>query len=276
MLFSEFQLCWQRFQKPLSDLSFDQQQQLKTLAYNKEHLEKQILASTEARHVTYDTEHYHNTIHQMREQFADDASFEQALEQADLSYDSWCQGIARALHVEAILDYVTRDCFVTEAELLQYYHRHPQQFAHEEKRLARHILLTVNEQFAENQPDAMQRRIHHIANEINNVDDFKQLAMRHSECPTALNGGELGWVKKGVLFNALETTLFAMTPGQLSQPVISELGWHLLWCDSIHPAGLADYEDIKDSLQEQLLEHRRQRQQKRWIASLQHHEVPPS
>ena len=62
------------------------------------------------------------------------------------------------------------------------------------------------------------------------------MALKYSECPTALNGGLLGTVHRGKLYPELEPVAFALQPGELSAVATSPMGVHLLRCDNIEPA----------------------------------------
>ena len=60
--------------------------------------------------------------------------------------------------------------------------------------------------------------------------EFAALARRHSEDPHAPDGGLMGWVAEGELMPELDTALFALEAGELSSPIQSRLGFHLLHC----------------------------------------------
>lgn len=68
-----------------------------------------------------------------------------------------------------------------------------------------------------------------IANEIRQGRPFSQLARQFSEAPGAATGGDLGWIQEGILDSRLDAALKAMKPGELSQPVRTDDGYHLLF-----------------------------------------------
>ena len=92
--------------------------------------------------------------------------------------------------------------------------------------MARHILIQPSEIRTENQAKDL---IDNIYERIKAGEDFKQLARQFSEDPgTKMDGGELGWSNPGELDPEFEKTLDATEIGQLSEPVKSSFGWHVI------------------------------------------------
>ncbi|URQ68032.1 peptidylprolyl isomerase [SAR86 cluster bacterium] len=92
--------------------------------------------------------------------------------------------------------------------------------------LARHILVQPSEIRTENQAEKL---INDIYKRLKEGEDFKQLARQFSEDPgSKMDGGELGWSNPGDYDPAFEMTLNATEIGQLSKPVKSSFGWHII------------------------------------------------
>ncbi len=92
--------------------------------------------------------------------------------------------------------------------------------------LARHILVQPSEIRTENQAEKL---INDIYKRLKEGEDFKQLARQFSEDPgSKMDGGELGWSNPGDYDPAFEMTLNATEIGQLSEPVKSSFGWHII------------------------------------------------
>jgi len=90
---------------------------------------------------------------------------------------------------------------------------------------ARHILIKTSELVSEN--DARNRLVQ-LKERIENGASFADLARLHSEDGSAGNGGDLGWVSPGDTVPEFERAMDALKPGQLSDPVKSPFGWHLI------------------------------------------------
>ena len=92
--------------------------------------------------------------------------------------------------------------------------------------LARHILVQTSEIRTENQAEVL---INDIYKRLKEGEDFKQLARQFSEDPgSKMDGGELGWSNPGDYDPAFEMTLNATEIGQLSEPIKSSFGWHII------------------------------------------------
>ena len=90
---------------------------------------------------------------------------------------------------------------------------------------ARHILVRLNEVVSE--ADAKQR-LANLKERIDNGADFAELARLQSEDASSSRGGDLGWLSPGDTVPEFERAMNALEPGQLSGPVQSPFGWHLI------------------------------------------------
>ncbi len=96
---------------------------------------------------------------------------------------------------------------------------------------------------------------------------FQEAARRYSRSPTGAQGGRLGYIgRDGPMVESFTRAAFALQPGEISQPVVTPFGVHLIRCDSVRPGKkeLADVlQQVEDGLARQLLEelaaHQRQR-----------------
>lgn len=67
-----------------------------------------------------------------------------------------------------------------------------------------------------------------LLNEIKNGASFADIAQEKSLCPSGQNGGDLGFFGKGVMVKEFEDAAFALEVGQVSEPVQTQFGWHLI------------------------------------------------
>jgi peptidyl-prolyl cis-trans isomerase SurA len=90
---------------------------------------------------------------------------------------------------------------------------------------ARHILIKTSELVSEN--DAKERLLK-LKERLDNNADFAELARLQSEDGSAARGGDLGWLSPGDTVPEFEKAMATLKPGQVSQPVRSPFGWHLI------------------------------------------------
>lgn len=73
-----------------------------------------------------------------------------------------------------------------------------------------------------------EQEANNLLSQINSGTSFESLAQQHSQCPSGKKGGDLGFFGKGQMVPAFETTAFSMQPGQVSQPIKTQFGYHII------------------------------------------------
>jgi len=148
-----------------------------------------------------------------------------------------------------------------DLQVLAWYQRHQDKFMRPEQRLSWHLLLTT-----ENDGAAIQRQIQQFHQQISvSRQAFSTLAQRYSHCPSALEGGRMGWISRDLLFPELDSVLFLMKPNAVSQPIETALGWHLLWCELIRPPAPMEREAALAQVRTLLHQQNQQRWQRQWL-----------
>ena len=179
------------------------------------------------------------------------------------------EALHRELRVQAAMEMVAaRARPVSDVEVRDYYDANPDRFHRPERRLVRHLLVTVNSEFADNTEAAARARIDAYADMLHGGAAFAELAQRHSECPTAMQGGEVGTVGPGALYPEIETLAFSLLPGGWGGPVRTELGWHLVACDAIEPEDDVDFDEAEAAIRDHLGKIARRAAQVTWLRAL--------
>lgn len=117
-------------------------------------------------------------------------------------------------------------------------------FKSPERRLARHILIRVDD---ETDADTARQRIQEIATKVEKADtDFAEVARRASDDEaTADKGGKLDWVSRGTMVAPFEDALFKLDQGEVSKPVKTEFGWHLIKLEKVDAADVKPFDDAE-------------------------------
>jgi peptidyl-prolyl cis-trans isomerase SurA len=89
----------------------------------------------------------------------------------------------------------------------------------------RHILIKLSEVVSEKEA---KRRMDDLRERLENGGNFAELARLHSEDGSASKGGDLGWVSPGETVPEFEKAMNALKPGEISEPVRSPFGWHII------------------------------------------------
>ena len=75
---------------------------------------------------------------------------------------------------------------------------------------------------------ATEEEANNLRNEIINGKNFADVAAEYSKCPSGANGGDLGYFGRGMMVKPFEYAAFELEVGELSQPVQTQFGWHLI------------------------------------------------
>jgi peptidyl-prolyl cis-trans isomerase C len=258
------------FKKPTDDLDEAQLQQAQRQARNEYDIENRVLRSSEAAGVIITGREIDLAFSEIRERFEDEEAFTRALAANGLTEITLRGALARQCKVNAVLDRVTaRSPKVNDVEVGIFYHLHPDKFRLPEKRTARHILISINPDYPENTRDQARQRVEEIADTLRRKPNkFADLALKHSECPTALNGGVLGTVIKGQLYPELDAALFALKENGISEVVETEIGFHLIQCLKIIRAETLSLKKAAPKIRQMMQERYRRICQRAWLASL--------
>lgn len=261
----------EQFSRGLAALSEDQWPAVEERANRSFALESLVLKSPEAQAVVILEDQVEQALAAVRERYTSEQEFADELALNGLDLAALRRALWRELCFDAVIRAVgARHAPVTEADEHLFYELHADRFSQPEQRVARHLLITVNEDFAENQRAAARARIQALAEKAQpgNVDAFGQLARRHSECPTALEDGRLGTLPPGQLYPALDNALFALGQGEVSAVLESPLGFHLLYCEAIQPATRIPFDQARERIRQALIERRQRQAQQAWIGTL--------
>lgn len=134
----------------------------------------------------------------------------------------------------------------TDKEVEDYYETHQSLFKTDETAKANHILVATLEEAEK------------VCEEIKAGLSFAEAAKKYSTCPSASQGGALGEFTRGRMVPEFEAAAFAMAPGEISAPVQTQFGYHIIELEALTPAGTAPFEAVKDQVKEQCLLAKRQ------------------
>ena len=154
-------------------------------------------------------------------------------------------------YVELNLADLAKQVDVSDAEIRDFYDRHQENYiSQQEQRKVRHILITVD---ADVDDQTARQKTEAIAARITNGEDFATLAKTESQDPgSAAQGGDLGFIMLGVMDKAFEQAAFQLKENELSQPVRTRFGYHLIQVTEIKPVELRPFDEVKAQIRQDL------------------------
>ncbi len=147
-------------------------------------------------------------------------------------------------YLELSVDDLMPEVEVNEDELESYYEEQKSRFVTPEERHARHILI----EFGDDKEKAKQKA-EEVATKAKSGEDFTALAKEYSDDIGSKNeGGDLGFFGRGVMDENFEEAVFAMKPGDISGPVESQFGYHIIKLEEIRSSKGKSFAEVKSEL----------------------------
>lgn len=114
----------------------------------------------------------------------------------------------------------------TDEDMQQYYEENKEDYKKDPARKVK--LVAINLEPSEADKKLVKTKVDSIYNLTISGEDFAELAKKYSEGPSAPQGGDLGYFSKGKMVPAFEEAAFQLNKGEISEPVKSRFGWHII------------------------------------------------
>ena len=145
---------------------------------------------------------------------------------------------------------------LSEEEIAEYYKENKEDFIKDEEYHLRHILIETKEEAKT------------ILEKIRGGADFTELAKEKSICPSGKQGGDLGFIARGITIKPFEDAAFALKPGEISEVVKTQFGYHIIKLEEISPERQKTLEEAKVDIEFILLPEKQQQAFTRWLSYL--------
>ena len=142
---------------------------------------------------------------------------------------------------------------VADEEIENYYNANPAEFRSEKTVEARHILFKLDAEADEqtvNDQRAAADKVYALAKA---GQDFAELAKTYSEGPTRDKGGFLGAFKRDTMVKPFADKAFSMDVGEISEPVRTQFGWHIIKVEKVNEAATRSLEEVRDTIRSKMV-----------------------
>lgn len=181
-------------------------------------------------------------------------AFTRKLETEGYTEDGYREHVKRMIAAMQYLDGIRASvAAVSDEELEAYYRDNEDRLTLPEQVRVRHILLTWKPMGTRDDRAAIREQMTPILEQARAGADFAELARKHSDdSATAGNGGDTGFFHRGQMTPAFEEAAFALEPGEISDPVETPFGVHILRVEERQPARLLPLEEIREQLRDHI------------------------
>lgn len=191
-------------------------------------------------------------VQAVQKSYPDDSSFQQAIVDQGMTFKGWRDRLQNTMLQKAVIKKVVESAApVSEAEIQSYYNEHKQEFSLPESAQIRQILVAT-------EADAKM-----IEAELKKGRRMSDLAKKYSTSPEASEGGDVGWIEKG-LSDVFESA-FRMKQGQRSPIFKSAFGYHIFEVTGRKPSRMKSFAEAKTQIKSILIEKREQSLYLAWL-----------
>ena len=205
---------------------------------------KVLSQEVKTRGIAGDEKAVEDQMQRIRGQFPSEDQFKQALSSRGTSPEQLRVDMLNETRINQMLQAETQKAAeVTDADVKDFYDKNPKEFAQPEQVRASHILLKT-----EGATDAAKKQAHAKATQIlkqaRSGKDFAALAKEHSSDGSASQGGDLGFFAKERMVPEFSNAAFALQPGQISDIVESQFGYHIIKVTERKPSSTVPLEEV--------------------------------
>lgn len=162
----------------------------------------------------------------------------------DPAYISQVEAAKKEILTQTAINNILADIKVTDDEVKDYYEANQQYFNSEESVTARHILVDSLDEAQE------------IKKKIDDGMNFEMAALQYSSCPSKEQGGSLGSFTRGRMVPEFEQAAFELEVGELSEPVQTQFGYHLIKVEEKNEGTVKPLEEVYPTIQREILNER--------------------
>lgn len=228
--------------------------------------ERLILQAAKQAKMSVDEQLVEERLAALRQRFESDTAFAQALMADGLTRAMLRKRYRDQLMMQRAIEQEVRvKIVVTPNAIARYYREHPQEMQRSPRVRARHIMMRITSA----RPDAEAlATIESLRRQLLRGGSFADVAHAASEGEEAAQGGDLGWITPGQLRPELDDVLFHLEPGVVSEPIQSDMGYHLVQVEEREPVAQWSFEQVELSIREKLLRLKFEQKLAQWLADL--------
>jgi len=206
---------------------------------------------------------------QGKARFATPAEYEAALKANNLTEKELLEIVRKDTVINNLLEKeVISKITIPEAEIKKFYNENQEKFKKPESYRASHILIGVDPKATPDEKKKAKEKAEEVRKKVLAGEDFAALAKKESTCPSKEKGGDLGTFGKGQMVPEFEKAAAALKPGEISNVVETQFGYHVIKLTEKAPAGVVTYDESKDKIESYLKQMKTQKEVVEYIAKL--------
>ncbi|MFH1856832.1 MAG: peptidylprolyl isomerase [Candidatus Omnitrophota bacterium] len=228
--------------------------------------DKLILNAAEKKGITIDEEEAKNYLNDIKNKFGGDDAFKEALVSQGLSVDMLKKRYREQLMMKKIFEReVKSKIVILPTQVQEYYQQHVDEFKEPETVVLRMITLKVSKP---EDKEAVLEKAKEVKKKIDAGEKFDELAKQFSEDASAIEGGLVGYVKKGQFMQQIDEAVFKLEAGGVSDIIESELGFHIFKVDEKIPSHTRQFSEARTEIENMFYQEKINQRFEEWMGEL--------
>ena len=195
--------------------------------------------------------------------------YEKALKQQGLTSQDYRSTLETSVLAQKLFEVVTKDTKVTAQEILASYTQNQSQYGTPESRDVRHILIAEKDANGQVDFEKSKAKADQIYAELKGGADFAQLAKEQSQDPGSKDSGGKLTISRGQTVPEFEKVSFELDKGELSKPVKTTYGYHVIEAlSAVRPAKMMPLDKVRATIRTTLLQQKRNEVMSAWVEDL--------
>jgi peptidyl-prolyl cis-trans isomerase C len=184
-----------------------------------------------------------------KSKFPSTAAYDKALKESGLTEKELEEFARKEIYINNLIENeIASKITVTEADAKKFYDDNAEKFKQPETVQASHILIGIDPKASADEKNKAKEKAAALLKRAKAGEDFAKLAKDNSTCPSAAQGGNLGYFGKGQMVPTFETAAFSLKSGEISEVVETQFGYHIIKVTDKKPAGTVPFADAKKEI----------------------------
>lgn len=228
--------------------------------------DKLVLSRAKELALTVTDEEINEKLEEAEKSFPKEKDFYEVLDAQGITVANLKDRYRDQIMMRKVVDLEVRSkVSVLPSEIRKYYEQDSDKFKQDEKYKIRHILIKADDKVSM----AMAKvEIERIYDKLKRGDDFAEIAKIYSQGTDRDEGGDKGYIARGEMLDELDEIIFSLKKGEISKPIKSKIGYHIVKVEDIKPARILTLEDVQEDIKKMLFQKKFKERIEEWLDGL--------
>ena len=207
-------------------------------------------------------------LEQIKSQFSSSQEFKSALASQGLTVVDLKEKYREQLIKEKMVNREVRSrVSVTPIEIALFYEKNEDDFNLPAQVKVMTIMIRKSEADPESNTDSL-KKIKMIELKMAEGEDFTKLAREYSQDPSAVDGGDMGYINKGQMMKKIDEVIFSLQPGEISETIETPVGYHVFKIVEVKEAGAESFDEARMQIENYLFQEKAKERFDEWMTNL--------